>query len=173
HKATPLWLDQLKQFWLPALHSNNRIPADIHVKVGLDNPFNITEKYSVATYESLHAVLQPRVTFTEFLVHIIKTFQQGKPDVHWRTYSNNCSPCTLDYKYITKVETLTEELTYIFKKLGIPADPSVAKNVNHRDPYYGLQKYRNVPRTLRERLYDIYKYDFILFNYSVPVYYFQ
>ncbi|CAL4122394.1 unnamed protein product, partial [Meganyctiphanes norvegica] len=171
-EAGSLWPDRLKQFWLPALISNNRIPADIHVKIGLDKPFNITEKYSVATYESLHAVLQPRVTFTEFLVHVIKTFQQGKPNAHWRTYSNDCSSCTFDYKYITKVETLTEELAYIFNKLGIPADPSVAMNAHHQDPYAGLQKYRNVKRSLRKRIYDIYKYDFILFNYTVPDYYF-
>lgn len=42
-----------------------------------------------------------------------------KMNAHWRNYYRTCSPCDLNYEYIVKTETYSEDLHYLVKKLRI------------------------------------------------------
>ncbi|XP_068215660.1 carbohydrate sulfotransferase 10-like [Palaemon carinicauda] len=165
------WHERFHQFWLPALFANNMVPPNTHLNVGMKEPIDPRVLYSIKEYESLYRFLKPRITFVQFLKYVLKTYKEGKPDAHWKPYHVNCCPCDFDYDYITKVETLSEDLEYVFKKLGIPADPDTSMNQERKsvDEIYSYFKYyENVPSTLRKEIYSYLKYDMDLFGYELP-----
>lgn len=38
---------------------------------------------------------------------------------HWENYWSLCYPCDIDYDYILKLETIEEDSTWLFNKLGL------------------------------------------------------
>ncbi|XP_068209440.1 carbohydrate sulfotransferase 11-like [Palaemon carinicauda] len=169
--AGSYWFERFHQFWLPALFANNMVPPDTHLKTGMKAPIDPGVLYSEKQYERLYYVLKPKVTFSQFLKYVLKTYQEGTPDAHWKLYHDDCCPCYFDYDYITKIETLSEDLKYIFKKLGIPANPKISKNKRRRSVhqiYSYLSYYRRVPATLKREIYQYIKYDMDLFGYELP-----
>ncbi|XP_068216956.1 carbohydrate sulfotransferase 14-like isoform X1 [Palaemon carinicauda] len=165
------WHDRFHRFWIPALLANNMVPPDTHLKVGLKAPIDPTVLYSTEVYEKLHHVLKPKVTFVLFLKFALKTYEEGTADDHWKPYYEDCCPCYFDYDYITKVETLSEDLEYVFKKLGIPSNPQISKNQIRKsvdEINAGFEYYRQVPTTLRRQIYQYLQYDMDLFGYELP-----
>ncbi|XP_068209441.1 carbohydrate sulfotransferase 10-like [Palaemon carinicauda] len=165
------WHERFHQFWLPALFANNMVPPNTHLKVGIKKPIDPSVLYSIKEYERLYRFLKPQITFVQFLKYVLKTYDEGKPDAHWKPYHDNCCPCHFDYDYITKVETLSEDLEYVFKKLGIPANPDTSMNQKRKsvdELYSDFAYYRKVPTTLRRRIYQYLKYDMDLFGYELP-----
>ncbi|XP_066984018.1 carbohydrate sulfotransferase 12-like [Macrobrachium rosenbergii] len=165
------WHERFHQFWLPALFANSLVAPDTHVKVGMKDPIDPSVLYSVEEYERLYRVLKPKITFVQFLKFVLKTYKEQKPDAHWKPYYHVCCPCYFDYDYITKVETLSEDLEHIFKKIGIPANPDTSKN-QERDSvdsiYSDYKYYRNVPMALKREIYKHLKHDMDLFGYNLP-----
>ncbi|XP_068233851.1 carbohydrate sulfotransferase 12-like [Palaemon carinicauda] len=169
--AGSYWFERFHQFWLPALFANNMVPANAHIKAGMKSPLDPSVLYSEEEYERLYHVLKPKVTFVHFLKYVLKTFKEGKPDAHWKPYHVNCCPCSFDYDYITKIETLSDDLEYVFKKLGIPANPDVSKNKRRKsvdEIYSYFRYYRGVPSTLKREIYQYLKLDIDLFGYELP-----
>ncbi|XP_068218486.1 carbohydrate sulfotransferase 10-like [Palaemon carinicauda] len=164
--AGTFWPERFRRFWLPALFANNMVPPNTHIKVGIKEPVDPSVVYSEEEYERLYNVLKPKITFVQFLKFVLKTYEEGNPEFHWSPYYQWCCPCHFDYDYITKVETLSEDLKYTFKKLGIPRDPHVVMNKKRRSKE--LEYYRNVPETLRREIYKYLKPDMDLFEYELP-----
>ncbi|XP_068220133.1 carbohydrate sulfotransferase 10-like [Palaemon carinicauda] len=165
------WHERFHQFWLPALFANNMVPPNTHIKVGMKKPIDPSVLYSVKEYERLYRFLKPQITFVQFLKYVLTTYRGGNPDAHWKPYHDTCCPCHFDYDYITKVETLSEDLEYVFKKLGIPADPDTSMNQKRKsvdEIYSDFAYYRKVPTTLKRRIYQYLKYDMDLFGYELP-----
>ncbi|KAK7079245.1 hypothetical protein SK128_006072 [Halocaridina rubra] len=165
------WDDRFYQFWLPALFANNKVPADIHTRIGLKEPLNPKTKYKVWVYEALYPILKPRITFIQFLRYVVKTFEDNNPDAHWRSYYMACCPCHFDYEYITQVETLSEDLEFVFNQLGLPSDPDVSMNQYRKtveDIYRDYQYYKRVPQSLKREIYRLYKTDMDFFGYNLP-----
>lgn len=165
------WPDRFRQFWLPALVNNGLIPEDMHLQLGLSQPIDPDVKYDAWVYEKIHAITRPRLTFVQFLRHVIATFRANRPDSHWSQYHRDCCPCLVNYDFVTRVETLTEDLERVFKVLGIPSDPSVSMNQNRKDlgdPYKDLRYYRDVPLEIRNELFPFIKTDLEMFGYKLP-----
>ncbi|XP_063593824.1 uncharacterized protein LOC134770812 [Penaeus indicus] len=116
--------------------------------------------------------LRLSVTFTEFLRHVVHTFEAGgEIDKHWKTYGLLCSPCFFEYDYIAKVETHSEDLEYVFKKFRIRSNPHQAVKTKgnvlvkvSKDSRY----YDTVPLELKEKIYNIYQIDMEMFGYDLP-----
>ncbi|XP_064089266.1 uncharacterized protein LOC135203472 [Macrobrachium nipponense] len=169
--AGSAWHERFHQFWLPALFANSLVAPNTHLKIGMKDPIDPRILYSVEEYERLYRVLKPKITFVQFLKFVLKTYQEQKPDAHWRPYYDNCCPCYFNYDYITKVETLSEDLEHIFKKIGIPANPDTSKNQERESvdyTYSDYEYYRNVPLTLKREIYKYLKRDMDLFGYNLP-----
>ncbi|XP_068222292.1 carbohydrate sulfotransferase 12-like [Palaemon carinicauda] len=146
------------------------VPPNTHLEVNIKTPIDPSVLYSTEEYERLYLVLQPSLTFEQFLKFVLKTYEEGNPDSHWSPYHQRCCPCHFDYDYITKVETLSEDLEYVFKKLGIPADHHTAmkrkmKNEDSSNLY--LQYYQNISTSLRGEIYKYLKPDMDLFGYEL------
>ncbi|KAK4298888.1 hypothetical protein Pmani_028790 [Petrolisthes manimaculis] len=122
------WQQLIYSFWVPVLHTNHMLPPDFHQRLGLEKPFDPKIMYDVHVYQKLRAILMPKISFAQFIRHVVATFEINKADAHWKDYTSECSPCYFDYQYVTKLEYMTQELDYVFKKFGIPSDPEFAYN---------------------------------------------
>jgi len=105
-------------------------------------------------------------TFWEFIQFLIDEDGE-RMDKHWSPVSRWCSPCTVKYEKVFKVEEMDLE----------EAQKAIEPNIAHRPNFWSspasaisenlLRKYFNM---LEEKdvlaLYDIYKLDFKLFNYT-------
>ncbi|XP_047485431.1 carbohydrate sulfotransferase 11-like isoform X2 [Penaeus chinensis] len=112
------------------------------------------------------------VTFYQFLSYVI--YQARGPSMtnnHWRPISWNCKPCTGNFDYIIKLETIDEDLAYLVTDLGIKEiNVQLKYNVkNSKAKVKGYESYfKSLPPAMLKDIYNIYKYDFILFDYVVP-----
>ncbi|CAL4165066.1 unnamed protein product, partial [Meganyctiphanes norvegica] len=168
---TPSWLYNVQTFWVPAMATNGLIPSNMHKQLGLATPLNPNQEYPRWVYISLQRMLKPSIDFTQFLKHVVKTFNSSSEDPHWNVFSHECSPCSLHYDYIAKVETFSEDLEYIFKHIGIPSDPNIQKNKikkKNDNPYAYISYYTKIPLDLRKSLYMIYRKDMDMFGYNLP-----
>ncbi|XP_018012037.1 carbohydrate sulfotransferase 8 [Hyalella azteca] len=113
--------------------------------------------------------------FVQFLIDKIKVpvvadrSSFNSYDVHWRPYFLNCGVCDLSYKYIIKMETWNEDLRYLLPKFNIAAGDDVHGNaLNSTNASY--RYFKTLPRPLILQLYEIYKIDFEMFDYSLDEY---
>ncbi|XP_063596972.1 carbohydrate sulfotransferase 11-like [Penaeus indicus] len=136
-------------------------------------------KSSAATPRFLRMVRQHlnswgrRVTFYQFLTYVIHQSKRGPSwtNNHWRPISWNCKPCTGNFDYIIKLETLDEDLAYLVNVLEIKEiDIKLKHNVKRsKAKVKGYESYfKSLPPAMLKDIYNIYKYDFILFDYAIP-----
>ncbi|XP_062577778.1 carbohydrate sulfotransferase 9-like [Saccostrea cucullata] len=83
-------------------------------KIYLMDKFEITKKISLH-YGKSKSLCGYKVTFQEFLDFVVSQASKGcKINRHWAPIYLLCRPCDVRYDIITKIETLTEDLNFIF-----------------------------------------------------------
>ncbi|XP_047468265.1 carbohydrate sulfotransferase 9-like isoform X2 [Penaeus chinensis] len=173
----PLHERHWRDFYMPTLFCNARFPSDLHLKVGLKEPLNPSKNYPMSVFIAIDKLLQPTFTFTEFLHNVVESYAENRVNRHWNTYTAMCSPCTVKYSYVTKLESLTREMDYIFPTVGLPKDladvmdHSTSTDENKDEAY--IRYYSTVPLTLKKKIYEIFKADFEMFDYEVPEMYWE
>ena len=112
------------------------------------------------------------ITFREFLNYIIITVGKvGRQslDYHWAPVSVICNPCSVRYDFIAKFETINEDskalLDYVQadltdNKVEFPKYQSITTKDRCNIAF------ANIPREMRNKLYELFKEDFILFDYQ-------
>lgn len=59
-------------------------------------------------------------TFSEFVRYVIDSHHQAEPvDEHWRAVYEFCTPCSINYTLIAKVETFRRDTEYIIRQAGL------------------------------------------------------
>ena len=93
-------------------------------------------------------------------------------DSHLLPYIANCAPCNVDYKAVVKLENMAQDLLFIgqmagvhFEKVGI-LNPSSGETSELAMEYFSLIHKEDV-----ERLYELYKFDFEMFDYDPDIYF--
>ncbi|KAM9481643.1 carbohydrate sulfotransferase 8-like [Clarias gariepinus] len=114
------------------------------------------------------------VTFQEFIRYLLDVHRPIGMDIHWEPVSQLCSPCLLDYDFIGKFETIEEEANFLLRRLGAPKNltfptfkdrnPEAARTSSHIMQRYFMQ----LSASDRQRVYDFYYMDYLMFNYSKP-----
>ncbi|XP_030622622.1 carbohydrate sulfotransferase 8 [Chanos chanos] len=115
------------------------------------------------------------VTFREFTQYLLDVHRPVGMDIHWEPVSQLCSPCLLDYDFIGKFETMEEEANFLLKQIGAPKNltfptfkdrnPKAARTSTHITQHYFAQ----LNASERQRAYDFYYMDYLMFNYSKPL----
>ncbi len=113
------------------------------------------------------------VTFEEFLRFVIDT--KLHQDGHWRTYASNCHPCIINYDFIGKLETMTQDAQYIMdristRKVPFPEQwmgPSSLKNSTQGTDQVYLELYKSVSKDVIVKLIEVYADDMKMFGYDV------
>uniref|UniRef100_A0A452SKZ2 Carbohydrate sulfotransferase n=1 Tax=Ursus americanus TaxID=9643 RepID=A0A452SKZ2_URSAM len=115
------------------------------------------------------------VRFAEFLAYLLdpRTRREEPFNEHWERAHALCHPCRLRYDVVGKFETLAEDAAFVLGLVGapglrFPAPPPRAKAAAARDLAERL--FRDISPFYQRRLFDLYRMDFLLFNYSAPSY---
>ncbi|CAD7078881.1 unnamed protein product [Hermetia illucens] len=121
-------------------------------------------------------------TFKEFLLFLIQSYKTSKPfDEHWTPVYKFCTPCSINYTLIAKVETLQRDTDYIIRQAGLEAlllgklPKSRMRKISNRAAHNTrglIEKYfSQVDRKTLDEIINIYRLDFELFNYNLTKYY--
>ncbi|XP_041463716.1 carbohydrate sulfotransferase 11-like [Lytechinus variegatus] len=112
--------------------------------------------------------------FSEFVDYLIDTNPLSF-DKHWNLVSVMCRPCDVKYDIIGKYETLDDDADFILRSANV--DPSVkypqaSKSATNSSSLDILKKYYSqLTRDQLQKLYEVYKRDFELFDYSLEAFY--
>ncbi|XP_033889339.1 carbohydrate sulfotransferase 11 isoform X1 [Acipenser ruthenus] len=125
-----------------------------------------------ATQEALHSGSD--VKFEEFVDYLIHpTTQKEEPfNEHWQTVYSLCHPCHIRYDLVGKYETLEQDSNYILRLAGVIdylRFPTYAKSTRTTDEM-AAEFFQNISSHHQTQLFELYKFDFLMFNYTTPSY---
>ncbi|XP_063295658.1 carbohydrate sulfotransferase 9-like [Pelobates fuscus] len=108
------------------------------------------------------------ISFEEFVRYLIQKNPKNM-DIHWMPMHQLCDPCNINYDILGKFATLKTDSDYVLKVIGAPASiryPDI-KQYNESRTDEKISKYylSKLPLPMLERLAQIYKLDYILFDY--------
>ncbi|KAM4721821.1 carbohydrate sulfotransferase 13 [Rhinophrynus dorsalis] len=114
------------------------------------------------------------VTFEEFLYYLVDPMTQREEpfNEHWERVHSLCHPCIVHYDVIGKYETLEEDAQYLLQLIGVGDAikfPSSSKTTRTNDGM-AAEFFKGVTPFYQRRLFNLYRMDFLLFNYSIPQY---
>ncbi|KAK5914948.1 hypothetical protein CesoFtcFv8_000586 [Champsocephalus esox] len=114
------------------------------------------------------------VTFKEFVQYLLDVHRPVGMDIHWDQANQLCNPCLIDYDFIGKFENMEEESNFLLRLIAAPPNVKLPnfKDRNPADKRTSTQiteKYFSQVSTLeRQRIYDFYYTDYLMFNYTKP-----
>jgi chondroitin 4-sulfotransferase 11 len=109
-------------------------------------------------------------TFSEFVDFLLAEAKSGATmDMHWTPVTNFCTPCQVKFDVIAKFETLDEDQRYLIEKAGLgnvikPEHKNSGKGKNTNELL--MSHYAQLTRSQVKGVFEIFKYDFELFDYS-------
>ena len=133
----------------------------------------ITHRYRAK--QSNLTSLEP--SFTEFLQFIAK---EKRFDEHWIPFFDSCQPCSINYDYIFKFESLANETNFFIAENNLQYYLNYTKIDRRNTSSQGItndliaEKYfANVPAQLLLNIFKIYKLDFLFYAYKPDKYYYM
>ncbi|XP_062319597.1 carbohydrate sulfotransferase 11 [Osmerus eperlanus] len=114
------------------------------------------------------------VSFEEFVYYLVDpATQREEPfNEHWERVHSLCHPCLIHYNVVGKYETLEQDSRYVLQLAGVDSQvnfPSSAKSTRTTEDM-AAQFFHNISPFYQKKLYNLYRMDFLLFNYSMPEY---
>ena len=109
-------------------------------------------------------------TFREFIEYLVE-LPISKFDVHWIPIYLQCMPCHINYRIIAKFDTLTADSDRILKALNLSVHLTIAHVTQNKTTDNTVASYYStITKDLLGKLYDVYKFDFLLFYYTLDEY---
>ena len=103
----------------------------------------------------------------EFLVELPIT----KFNYHWKPIYLLCMPCHFKYSIMARLDTLSMDSEQIFKSIQVSASlPRSHVTRDNTTDNTVASYYSTISKDLLDKLLDIYKFDFLLFDYRVDEY---
>ncbi|XP_062979467.1 carbohydrate sulfotransferase 13 [Elgaria multicarinata webbii] len=114
------------------------------------------------------------VRFEEFVYYLLdpRTQHEEPFNEHWERVHSLCHPCIIHYDVVGKYETLAKDANYILRLVGADAGvkfPSSSKTTRTNDDMTA-KFFQNISPFYQRRLFNLYKMDYLLFNYTIPSY---
>ena len=114
------------------------------------------------------------VSFEEFVYYLVdpRTQQKEPFNEHWERVHSLCHPCLIHYDIVGKYETLAEDSRYVLKLAGVDSEvhfPTSAKTTRTTGDM-AAKFFRDISPFYQKKLFNLYRMDFLLFNYSTPAY---
>ncbi|XP_033640653.1 carbohydrate sulfotransferase 11-like [Asterias rubens] len=152
----------------------------------VNKPFHVFGKQMVRKFKKKPSAVAIRTgenaTWTEFVDYLTHPLERAEieneltsyPCDHWKEMHNICSPCTVDYDVIGKLETIHDDAKYVLKLIDAPgkvkyiASSAGTRPTNSSDDGT-FQKYLSqLDKKKLTQLWDLYKLDYELFGYPKP-----
>ncbi|XP_061112597.1 carbohydrate sulfotransferase 13-like [Conger conger] len=113
------------------------------------------------------------VSFPEFVSYLLdpRTQREEPFNEHWERVHALCHPCLLHYDLVGKYETLEQDSGYVLRLAGAEEVrfPASGKNT-HTTGEMAAKFFHSISPLYQRKLYNLYRMDFLLFNYSAPAY---
>ncbi|XP_058795957.1 carbohydrate sulfotransferase 11 isoform X2 [Phymastichus coffea] len=112
--------------------------------------------------------------FEEFVRWLLCEWKAGQElDMHWTPITNFCTPCQVRFDVIAKFETLHDDQNYLIKHARVghiikPEWKNPTRGVQTKDVV--KQYFSQLSKTQIKELYEMFRYDFVLFGYSLTEY---
>lgn len=124
----------------------------------------IIKKYRKNSKKRKKLPLGSDVSINEFVKYLIDEGPQTNE--HWTPIYNLCQPCHVNYTFIGKYEHLSEDTEALFNLINasnliFPQTSSAHTNSKIR------AYFQQLPIEYMKRLYQLYRNDFILFDYNL------
>ena len=173
-----LWSDKFVLKNLPTNPSEktrNQAKAKHFLNIGRN--FERYMNLTLPTYEDRHDELKKHpgwlVSFSG-LLNFIVSGRLFVDDIHWRPMAKICGPCSINYDYITQLETITDDIKIISKELNLPKNtkfPEMNKKAgatfeNQSQKLARIYFEKKISREVLDKVYEKYFLDFELFGYS-------
>lgn len=114
-------------------------------------------------------------TFSEFIKHLLtRKREDGDLNMHWRTVFDTCSVCQAEFEFIMRFDTFDRDQTCILQKSGnlnkvkvmkLNSSKSKKKNKDKADGWWH-SLYDELSEEDLQDLCQVFKYDFLLFDYT-------
>ncbi|GFO43891.1 carbohydrate sulfotransferase [Plakobranchus ocellatus] len=113
------------------------------------------------------------ITFEEFVTYLVDFRKRIKMNEHWERFHKLCRPCLIDYDFVGHLEQMSEDTQYIldsnFLSDSLKVPSRKESNYGHKETSTFMKEYYSkLPRWAIRSLYQMYKADFIIFNYTIP-----
>lgn len=110
------------------------------------------------------------VEFTQFIQYLLAPEISKNPYYidDWNLISNLCFPCQINYNAIGYHESVVEDSNFVLRLIRSKHKFPEFKNSLNKSEL--KQYYNTVPQNILKELFEIYRVDFLLFNYTVPSY---
>ena len=114
-------------------------------------------------------------TFEEFITWLL-TVPPTKYDVHWNRYFDHCGPCNINYNSIVKMDHFTQhDEQVLMEDMGLG---QLNISLQHFQQTLGgstnftvtCQYFKHLSKIQVHKLYQIYKEDFLIFQYEPDPY---
>ncbi|XP_015667562.2 carbohydrate sulfotransferase 8 [Protobothrops mucrosquamatus] len=114
------------------------------------------------------------VEFKEFVQYLLDVHRPVGMDIHWDHINRLCSPCLVDYDFIGKFETMEEDANFFLHLINAPQNLTFPRfkdrhsNEERTTTQITQQYFTQLSPSQRQRSYDFYYMDYLMFNYSKP-----
>uniref|UniRef100_A0A4W5PHE8 Carbohydrate sulfotransferase n=1 Tax=Hucho hucho TaxID=62062 RepID=A0A4W5PHE8_9TELE len=114
------------------------------------------------------------VSFQEFVQYLVdpRTQREEPFNEHWERIHSLCHPCLVHYDVVGKYETLEQDSSSVLRLAGADGEvhfPTSGKSTRTNGDM-AAQFFHNISPFYQKKLYNLYRMDFLLFNYSNPEY---
>lgn len=88
--------------------------------------------------------------------------------MHWTPITSFCTPCQLKFDVIMRFETLEEDQRYLINKVGLGSviKPEHMNTGKGNTNQHLMNQYAELTKSQVRGLYEFFKYDFELFDYT-------
>ncbi|KAE8579630.1 hypothetical protein XENTR_v10024121 [Xenopus tropicalis] len=110
-------------------------------------------------------------SFSQFMQYLLdpQTEEQRPFNEHWRQVYRLCHPCQIEYDFIGKLETLSEDAALLLRQLNLESLFQFPPSYRNRTASsWEDDWYSKLPVAWRKKLYKLYEADFVLFGYPKP-----
>lgn len=114
------------------------------------------------------------VTFREFIQYLLDVRRPVGMDIHWEPVSQLCNPCLLRYNFIGKFESIETEANFLLRSIGAPSNLTFPKfkdrnpDAERTSSKITQSYFAQLNSTERQKAYDFYYKDYLMFNYPKP-----
>uniref|UniRef100_A0A5F8H7Z1 Carbohydrate sulfotransferase n=1 Tax=Monodelphis domestica TaxID=13616 RepID=A0A5F8H7Z1_MONDO len=114
------------------------------------------------------------VRFSEFIQYLLDVHRPVGMDIHWDHVNRLCSPCLIDYDFVGKFESMEEDANFFLRLIGAPQNLTFPRfkdrhsNEERTTTRIAHHYFAQLSPLQRQRTYDFYYMDYLMFNYSKP-----
>ncbi|XP_005400046.1 PREDICTED: carbohydrate sulfotransferase 8 [Chinchilla lanigera] len=114
------------------------------------------------------------VRFPEFIQYLLDVHRPVGMDIHWDHVSRLCSPCLIDYDFVGKFESMEDDANFFLSLIRAPHNLTFPRFKDRHSQEARTtsrithQYFAQLSALQRQRTYDFYYMDYLMFNYSKP-----